>query len=140
MYASIPIADYLPPNTWSNGDILANNTNIVNGNNINPIPKLPKRSQQIDMSEVIRNAEIQKAFGGRSKLCTFCKTNGECETIYTSHSLKDASDKITCPILLNYSCPECGAAGSKSHTKKYCPVLQKRLRMQMLQKMANKEN
>lgn len=78
-------------------------------------------------------------------MCTFCKTNGETVEIYTSHSLKDSNDKITCPILLEYSCPVCGAAGEKSHTKKYCPVLQKQLRMQMLERLTklnncNKEN
>ena len=102
----------------------------------NESPKLPKRSEQIDLSEFIRNASVQKALGGRSKLCTFCKTNGEREEIYTSHSLKDAADKITCPILMRYACPVCGATGEKTHTKKYCPVLQKRLRMEMLNKIA----
>jgi hypothetical protein len=93
------------------------------------------------MSDIIRNAQVQKAIGGRAKMCTFCKTNGEEAAVYSSHSLKDSNDKITCPILLNYTCPECGAKGAKSHTKKYCPVLQKRLRMEMIKNMsANKEN
>lgn len=107
--------------------------------------KFPKRSEQVNLSDFIRQAERQKAMGGRAKTCTFCKSNGESVEIYTSHSLKDSNDKITCPILLEYSCPVCGAAGEKSHTKKYCPVLQKQLRMQMLQRLTmlnncNKEN
>ncbi len=104
-------------------------------NNDSKSIKLPKRSDQVDMTEFIRHATIQKAMGGRSKMCTFCKTNGEPEIIYTSHSLKDASDKITCPILQRYVCPDCGATGEKTHTKKYCPVLQKKLRMEMLKKL-----
>jgi hypothetical protein len=95
---------------------------------------LPKRSDQIDMSDIIRQATLQRAMGGRIKSCTFCKTNGEPELIYTSHSLKDVSDKITCPVLMQYACPDCGATGEKTHTKKYCPVLQKRLRNEMLNK------
>ena len=132
----------MPPNTWSTGYSLNENKSLVNQNFTSNKNKLPKRSQQIDMSNVIRNAELQKAYGGRIKICTFCKTNGETVLVYSSHSLKDVSDKITCPILLNYSCPECGAAGQRSHTKKYCPVLQKRLRMEMLKKLSssNKEN
>lgn len=102
--------------------------------------KLPKRSAYIDMSEFIRQSTIQRALGGRSKLCTFCKTNGEPEIIYTSHSLKDAADKIICPILQRYVCPDCGATGEKTHTKKYCPVLQKRLRLEMLKKLTNARN
>ena len=105
--------------------------------------KLPKRSDQIDMSSFIRMAEIKRANGARMKLCTFCRSNDETEAVYRSHSLKDANDKITCPILLHYSCPECGASGENSHTRKYCPVLQKRVRLQMLNRLvtlSNKEN
>ena len=98
---------------------------------------LPKRSDQIDMSDYIRQAAIQRALGGRAKMCTFCKTNGEKEEIYTSHSLKDSADKITCPILMRYACPVCGATGEQTHTKKYCPVLQKKIRMDMLKKMSS---
>ncbi len=78
-------------------------------------PLLPKRSEQIDMSDVIRQAAIQRALGGRVKMCTFCKTNGESYEIYTSHSLKDSTDKITCPILVRYACPVCGATGEQTH-------------------------
>lgn len=99
--------------------------------------RLPKRSDNIDMTDLIRTASIQKANGGRVKLCTFCRTNGEVEQIYMSHSLKDSSDRITCPILQRYVCPDCGATGEKTHTKKYCPVLQKKLRMEMLRNLQN---
>lgn len=100
--------------------------------------RLPKRSDQVDMTDYIRQATIQRALGGRVKSCSFCKTNGEPERIYTSHSLKDSADKITCPVLMQYVCPDCGATGEKTHTKKYCPVLQKRLRNEMLNKMARR--
>ena len=102
--------------------------------------KLPKRSDKLtNLTDFIRHAEKQKAISGRVKVCSFCKTNGESEQVYTSHSLKNANDKITCPILLDYECPVCGAKGEKSHTKKYCPVLQKKMRLQMLEKIG-KEN
>jgi len=96
--------------------------------------QMPKRSENVDLSDYIRQAALQRAVGGRLKMCTFCRTNGESKEVYTSHSLKDSNDKITCPILMCYSCPVCGASGEKTHTKKYCPVLQKRLRMDMLNK------
>ncbi|EDV22801.1 uncharacterized protein TRIADDRAFT_9546, partial [Trichoplax adhaerens] len=53
--------------------------------------------------------------------CVFCRNNGEHEDVYTSHQLKDADGKITCPILKAYTCPICGATGENSHTIKYCP-------------------
>lgn len=101
-----------------------------------PEARLPKRSDHVDMSDTIKQAALHRALGGRAKLCTFCKSNGECEEIYTSHSLKDSSDKITCPILQKYSCPVCGASGEQTHTKKYCPMLQKRNRLDMLKKLS----
>ncbi|RDD42367.1 Nanos-like protein 1 [Trichoplax sp. H2] len=55
------------------------------------------------------------------QVCVFCRNNGEHEDVYTSHQLKDADGKITCPILKAYTCPICGATGENSHTIKYCP-------------------
>ena len=98
--------------------------------------KQPKRSDDIDMSFYIKQAALQRALGARVRVCSFCKSNDEQEIIYTSHSLKDADDNITCPILLRLRCPICGASGEKAHTKKYCPVLQKKLRYEMLNKIS----
>lgn len=98
---------------------------------------LPRRSELIDMSETIRQAAMHRAMGGRIKVCTFCKTNGEPEQIFSSHALKDANGNVVCPILKKYSCPECGASGEKTHTKKYCPKLQKRLRYEMLKNLSS---
>ena len=91
----------------------------------------PKRSEQVDMSNYIRNS--QNSFG-RSKLCTFCKSNGESEQIYKSHSLKNSANKIACPVLMKYTCVECGASGENTHTIRYCPVMHKKLRNKMLNK------
>ena len=95
--------------------------------NITQKSSLPKRSEQVDMSNYIRNSS-----SGRSKMCTFCKSNGESEQIFMSHSLKNSLNKITCPVLMQYTCVECGASGENTHTIKYCPVMQKKLRIKML--------
>jgi protein nanos 1 len=54
-------------------------------------------------------------------VCVFCRNNGESESFYTSHYLKDADGKVTCPVLRAYTCPLCGANGDSAHTIKYCP-------------------
>ena len=54
--------------------------------------------------------------------CVFCKNNGEDETFYLSHTLKDELGGVTCPILSVYRCPICGATGAVAHTIKYCPM------------------
>jgi protein nanos 1 len=102
--------------------------------------QLPKRSQCVDMSEYIEQARLHRMMGGRPKMCSFCKSNGESQVIYTSHTLKDSTDKIICPILKMYTCPICGATGEAVHTKKYCPLLQKRVRIEMLNKLTARSN
>lgn len=104
----------------------------------NRISKLPKRSEQVDMSEFIRKS--QSGYQQRNMVCTFCKSNGESEEIYTSHSLKSSNNKITCPILMKYTCVECGASGENTHTIKYCPVMQKKLKKQLLNKFIVSNN
>lgn len=57
----------------------------------------------------------------KQQVCVFCRNNGESESFYTSHCLKDADCKVTCPVLRAYTCPLCGANGDLAHTIKYCP-------------------
>jgi hypothetical protein len=41
--------------------------------------KMPKRSDQVDMTKYIEEAAALRAQGHRLKACTFCKSNGEVE-------------------------------------------------------------
>lgn len=54
--------------------------------------------------------------------CAFCKNNGEQESYYKRHILKDSEGRIVCPVLRAYTCPICNAKGDKAHTIKYCPL------------------
>jgi len=56
-------------------------------------------------------------------LCSFCKSNGESVSVYTSHNLRNANNDIECPVLMAYVCPKCGATGKSAHTIKYCTAL-----------------
>lgn len=60
--------------------------------------------------------------GGNAMVCSLCRTNGESAEVYTLHSLKDSSGRVTCPVLYAYRCPICGATGARAHTLKYCPL------------------
>ncbi|XP_018313198.1 RNA-binding protein nanos [Mycetomoellerius zeteki] len=53
--------------------------------------------------------------------CVFCRNNGEEETYYRQHLLKDVDGRVECPVLRAYTCPICGATGDEAHTVKYCP-------------------
>ncbi|XP_012220501.1 protein nanos isoform X1 [Linepithema humile] len=53
--------------------------------------------------------------------CVFCRNNGEEETYYREHLLKDVDGRVLCPVLRAYTCPICGACGDDAHTVKYCP-------------------
>jgi hypothetical protein len=58
------------------------------------------------------------------RVCVFCRNNGESESVFTSHILKDTDGRTLCPILRAYTCPICKANGDRSHTIKYCPMNQ----------------
>lgn len=58
----------------------------------------------------------------RYNFCVFCKNNGEDESVYMAHTLKNDHGQVTCPILFNYTCPICKATGAVSHTVRYCPL------------------
>jgi len=53
--------------------------------------------------------------------CVFCRNNGEPNTWFRNHSLRDATGRVTCPVLRAYTCPICGTSGDTAHTIKYCP-------------------
>lgn len=99
-----------------------NNNNHHNGhyggnNNNGPPPGftnvlLPLRSRQLAAHQ---RQKIKFDF------CVFCRNNGEDESYFLSHTLKDDYGQVICPILHNYTCPICGATGRVSHTIKYCP-------------------
>lgn len=98
--------------------------------------ELPVRSEAIDIKEILENAK--KGKNSKNMFCTFCKNNNEKEEVYTSHLLKDASGKITCPILKHHKCPICGACGDDAHTITYCKKYKNQKRIQVLQETLNK--
>jgi len=55
-------------------------------------------------------------------LCKFCYSNGEAESQYRSHQLKNSSGLVTCPVLRSFTCPICKATGDFAHTQRYCPL------------------
>jgi hypothetical protein len=77
------------------------------------------------VDELVKQAKIRRKNGGKKEVCVFCRNNGETEQIFTSHTLKDATNNVACPILRMYQCPICHASGDQAHTIKYCPYANK---------------
>ncbi|XP_071051719.1 uncharacterized protein [Onthophagus taurus] len=57
-----------------------------------------------------------------TRTCTFCRRNSEGREFYESHSLKDSTGKVSCPVLRALKYPYCYADGYNAHTRKYCPL------------------
>jgi len=55
------------------------------------------------------------------EVCKFCYSNGEAESQFRSHLLKNSSGLVTCPVLRSFICPICKATGDFAHTQRYCP-------------------
>ncbi|XP_038217188.1 uncharacterized protein LOC119836048 isoform X2 [Zerene cesonia] len=63
---------------------------------------------------------------GETKICSFCKKNGERPKVYMTHWVKEKVGNkfiVTCPVLRSHVCSQCGESGDKAHTITYCPVL-----------------
>ncbi|XP_077992549.1 uncharacterized protein LOC144446619 [Glandiceps talaboti] len=87
------------------------------------VPRIPS---PLDLVQNGRSVGLRRGKQNRKKpgqqVCVFCRNNGESESVYATHALKDGDGKVTCPILKAYTCPICGANGENAHTIKYCPL------------------
>ena len=95
----------------------------------NPLTMPPPQTQQPTTTTPPSIAGPNNRGGNNSNnngvhVCVFCRNNGESESVYTSHVLKDGDGRTSCPILRAYTCPICKANGDNSHTIKYCPMNQ----------------
>lgn len=67
-------------------------------------------------SGTVREEVMQHQRFATSKMCNFCKRNGDPRPFFTSHNLRE-NGKVTCPILQEHTCELCGATGPEAHTR-----------------------
>lgn len=81
----------------------------------------PIKSNKLPPSKKISIKLPDAPFLPNNQHCAFCKNNGEEETVYRTHFVKDELGNVKCPLLSRYTCPHCKATGSKAHTISRCP-------------------
>lgn len=91
-----------------------------------PQQQQPSASQQTTISS---NTNYSRSSNRRVvwNFCQFCQNNKESEEFYKSHTLRDTTGRVICPVLRAYNCPLCNnGGGDRAHTKSYCPQLRNR--------------
>lgn len=92
---------------------------------IEEFKKEPIKSNRIPPSKKVSIKLPDAPFLPNNQHCAFCKNNGEEESVYRTHFVKDELGNVKCPFLSRYTCPHCKATGTKAHTISRCPLSNK---------------
>lgn len=90
-----------------------------------PKKEVPIKTNRIPPSKKVSIKLPDAPFLPNNQHCAFCKNNGEEESVYRTHFVKDELGNVKCPFLSRYTCPHCKATGTKAHTISRCPLSSK---------------
>ncbi|RNA35905.1 nanos-like protein [Brachionus plicatilis] len=123
------------PNSLADSTMSSSNSSSIQENFNTDIKGRMRPSELIEFDLVkyaTKSARILQKNPSKQIMCTFCKTNGEPEHIYKSHSIKNIQGRVTCPLLKQYICPACGQSGENAHTITYCKKFKTQKRNRIL--------
>ncbi|KAK0394457.1 hypothetical protein QR680_000747 [Steinernema hermaphroditum] len=79
-------------------------------------------ASMVVMEEAKEIADVTEESPQEYHGCTLCQARQLPESEYTSHCLRDAENRATCPILRAKVCPLCQATGDNAHDQFFCPT------------------
>ncbi|XP_071031972.1 nanos homolog 3-like [Oncorhynchus clarkii lewisi] len=86
-------------------------------------PTAPSRSPAGTWDQSGRNTPEEEMPSPERKFCSFCKYNGQPESVFLSHSIKNQDGDMMCRYLQLSLCPLCGVTGAQAATMHHCPPL-----------------